>query len=309
MSATEPEMQERTRAIRRATLGGLLVNLALTGAKFAVGFLAHSQSLVADAVHSISDALTDLMLLVASRFWSLPADESHPHGHGRLEHIVSLVIGLVMAGAGAGIGYDALQQIHAPPVAAPGIAALWVALASIVVKEWLYRWTVQTGLAQRSPVLIANAWHHRSDALSSIPVAASVVLIHAVPGWKFLDPIAALLVAALILREAVGVALKALKALVDTAATQETRRKLRSIAAETPGVCDIHRLRTRDVGPGLQVDCHATVAPCLSVGEGHDIACAIRDRLLESDTHVVDVLVHIEPALVSETHRDIPRDG
>ncbi|MGD9126677.1 MAG: cation diffusion facilitator family transporter [Planctomycetia bacterium] len=286
----------KSSATRRVTVWGLIVNVLLSIVKFVVGFVAHSQALIADAVHSMSDSVTDLAVLIGAAYWSAPADEEHPHGHARIETLVTAVIGIVLALVGLGLAYRAIVDIGNPDSPAPGWAAFWVAVVSIGVKEWLYRWNIIVGHRIRSTALVANAWHHRSDGFSSIPVALAVLCQHLFPTLTMLDSVAAILVAALVVRAAWKIFWPALVQLCDAGVTEERRQAIRKTALETPGVRGVHALRTRYIGPDLQIDLHVEVDPNLSVREGHDIARTVRNRLHEVYPDVVDVLIHIEPA-------------
>ncbi len=285
----------RAKEVRRVTLWGLAVNLVLAVVKSVVGLLAGSQALVADGVHSLSDMGTDLALIVGSRWWSAPPDREHPHGHARIETLLAGLIGLLLALVGLGLAWRALVSLHAGQPAVPGLGALVVACVSIGSKEALYRWTVHVGRRLRSTALVANAWHHRSDALSSVPVALAVLGTRVWPQWTFLDQVAAILVAVLVLDAAWRISIPALHKLVDVGATEEELEELVNLVLRTEGVQAMHKMRTRYIGPGLQVDLHVLVHPELSVRQGHDIAMLVRERLLEHGPNVVDVLVHVEP--------------
>jgi len=277
------------------TLWGLVVNLGLSALKCVGGILGHSQALVADAVHSLSDTTTDLAVLIGAKFWTAPADADHPHGHGRIETIVTSVIGIALAGVGIGLGYRAILTLPEYHASRPTWLAFAAACLSIVVKEALYRWTVRVGRRVRSPAVIANAWHHRSDALSSVPVAVAVLGTHIHPAWGFLDHVATVVVTVLILHAAWTITWPALRQLVDAGANAHQRQRILTLAQGTPGVRAVHKLRTRHIGPGLQMDLHVLVDPDLTVAEGHAIAGAVKKRLLQYGPEVVDVLVHVEP--------------
>ncbi len=286
---------ERMRAVRRVTAWGLVGNLFLAGAKFAAGIFGSSQALVADAVHSLSDTVTDMAVIIGSQFWAAPADTEHPHGHGRIEAIITLVIGIALAAVGLGLAYNAVATMHRPAAHNPGWIAFAVACISIGMKEWLYRWTISVGRRVRSSALVANAWHHRSDALSSVPVAIAVLGTRLRPDWYYLDQVAAVIVAVLILRAAGTIVWQTLAQLADRGVSDQQRAELYRLARETDGVRTVHGLRTRHIGAGVQVDLHVMVDPELSVRDGHLIAHQVRDHLLREDEDVVDVLVHIEP--------------
>lgn len=288
-----PEIQRAE--INWVTVWGLVVNLVLSGVKFVFGVLGSSQSLVADAVHSLSDCVTDVAVLVGAAFWKAPADDLHPHGHARIETMITVLIGLLLAAVGLGIGYHAIAGINEKDATRPGWIAFAAACLSIVAKEALYRWTVRVGRRVRSSALLANAWHHRSDALSSVPVAVAVLGTRIEPSWGMLDHVAAVIVCVLIVHAAWKIAWPALRELSDVGAADESRRAILKLATETAGVRSVHALRTRYLGPGLQIDLHVLVDPDLTVREGHDIAGAVKRRLLAEGPDVLDVLVHVEP--------------
>ncbi len=274
---------------------GLFTNLALAAIKMTAGVLGHSHAVVADAIHSLSDVATDVALLAGVRFWSKPADERHPHGHQRIETLVTVLIGVSLGAVALGLMWDAVVGGHSRAILTPTPVALAAALLSIVVKEALFRWTAAEGRKVDSPALIANAWHHRSDSLSSVPAAASVAVAVVVPALAFVDRIGALVVCVFILFAAKRILAPALSELIDTGAPREDRRRLRQLALGVEGVQDAHEIRTRYVGPNLAVDLHVEVDAGLSVEEGHAIGEAVRQRLLDDGPKVADVLVHVEP--------------
>lgn len=283
------------REIRRVTLWGLLVNLALCCIKFLFGVVGSSQALVADAVHSLSDSVTDIAVLIGVRFWSAPPDETHPYGHGRIETLITFLIGITLGAVGVGLGFRAIASLHEHQSASPSWMALVVACVSIAGKEWLYQWNVSVGRRIKSSALLANAWHHRSDALSSLPVAIAVLGAQIWPTWGFLDQVATVVVAVLILYAAWEISVPAFRHLVDTGASHRERQTILAIALNVEGVVSVHGLRTRYMGPGLHIDLHTIVDGDLSVRQGHDIASAVKYRLIAEGPDVVDVVVHVEP--------------
>jgi cation diffusion facilitator family transporter len=285
----------RESAVRRTAWVGLGTNLALAALKLAGGIVGHSKAVVADAVHSISDMSTDVAILVGSKLWSRPSDGDHPYGHGRIETVVTVFIGLLLALVAVGIGYDAVASIHERHGGTPGAAALVAALVSIVTKEALYRWTVGIGRGIRSSAVLANAWHHRSDALSSIPTVLAVGVAMLAPAWQFIDHIGAIVVCLIILRAAYGIVRPAVGQLIDTSIPGSERDAMLRAVQECAGVARAHDLRSRHVGVGVALDLHVEVDPDLTVAEGHDIAVAVRRRLLVAFPDVVDVVVHIDP--------------
>lgn len=292
---TAPAAARGPRAVRRVTWIGAAVNVALSAAKLVAGVAGSSQAVVADAVHSLSDLATDVAVLVGVRYWSAPADPTHPHGHQRIETLVTALIGAALAAVAVGIGYNALASLperHAQP---PGLVALAAALASIVTKEVLYRWTARVGRRVKSPAVIANAWHHRSDALSSIPASAAVLMAIVRPGWAFVDHVGAIIVSLFILQAAWKITRPALEQLVDRGAPEPDRQAIEALVLATAGVRAVHAIRTRYVGGGLAVDLHILVDPDLTVRAGHAISHDVKARLLAHGPDVVDAIVHLEP--------------
>ncbi len=295
MNGSTGQKQDAIARIRRVTVAGLLIDLGLSGAKGLVGILVASQALIADGVHSLSDCITDLAVLVGVRYWSAPPDDEHPHGHGRIETVISFLIGLALLAVAIGIAWNALATISRGESVAPGWAAFGVALASIALKEGLYRWTARVGNLCNSPAVIANAWHHRSDALSSFPVALAVVLGHLYPGLPFLDQLAALAVSVFLMKAALNITAPSFGTLIDRGADEEVLRSIERTALATEGVRSLHALRTRHIGCGLSVDLHLLVDGGITVTEGHDIAGRVKSRLLQAGLDISDVLVHVEP--------------
>ncbi len=299
------EAPNPARQVRRVTWVGLFANLFLAGIKFAGGLLGASQAVVADAVHSLSDMSTDIVILLGVRYWSRPADADHPHGHHRVETVVTLSIGLALAGVASGVLWNAIttvRQAHAVP---PGWIAFATCLLSIASKEGLYRWTVRIGTQIRSGALIANAWHHRSDALSSLPAAIAVAAAAVDPDWIFLDHIGAMAVSLFIYQAAAKIVFPAFSKLIDAGAPEETLSEITALALATPGVDHVHGLRTRYVNSmNLAVDLHVQVESTLSVRSGHAISEAVKTRLLQQGPDIIDVVVHLEPFDPGQTDED-----
>ena len=287
-------MKTAAQQARQITVAGLLVNILLAGLKFTFGILGRSHAVVADAVHSLSDMVTDLLVLIGIRFWSAPADECHPYGHQRIETIITLGISLLLAIAAAGLAGGAIGRL-ADPVSQPLSIVFLAPLISIVAKEFLYRRTRAVGRRIQSSAVIANAWHHRSDAISSIPPLIAVVAAAASPRWAFLDPVGALIVALLILKVAWDIASPAIAEIMEKGAPPNELESIEALVRAVPGVRSAHKIRTRRFGSGLFVDLHAVVDGDLTVRDGHEIASAIQDRLLNSGPSVTDITVHIEP--------------
>jgi cation diffusion facilitator family transporter len=284
----------RVSHVRFAGWVGLVVNLGLACFKLAAGALGHSQAVMADAVHSLTDTATDIVVILGVRYWSAPADENHPHGHRRLETLVTAFIGFIVAAAAVGIGWDAISSFG-KPTHPPTVVALVAAVASIIVKEGLYHWTSRVGRKTGSAALAANAWHHRTDALSSIPVAAAVGLAMFDHRLAVLDQIGAIVVAVFVLHASFRIIRPAFDQLMDAGAPPGQREELERLALEVEGVLAAHALRTRYVGSELAVDLHIEVDPELSVADGFEIANRVKRELTERGPSVADVMVQIEP--------------
>lgn len=281
--------------VLRAGWVGLVCNLTLASFKAAAGVLGHSQAVLADAVHSLSDLATDIAVILGVRYWTRPADENHPHGHGRIETLVTVAIGLTLGAVAVGLGLRAIHGLRHGVAAPPSSIALAAALLSVVVKEALYRWTAAIGRRVRSSATVANAWHHRSDAMSSIPAAAAVGVALIDPEWAVVDRVGAIVVCLLILQAAWRILRPAVDQLVDAAAPAADRRRIEQLALEVEGVEAAHALRTRYIGAALAVDLHVEVNGAMSVADGHEIAKAVRSKLIDEGPDVADALVQIEP--------------
>ena len=292
----EPEINPlHVGMIQKVTWGGMIVNTLLAGVKFLVGFMGSSQAVVADAVHSLSDMTTDIAILFGVKFWSAPPDSSHPYGHQRIEEVVTISIGLALAAVATGLVYNSLTTIREEHIQSIGWIALSGPVVSIIGKEGLYRWTVHVGEKVKSSAVIANAWHHRSDALSSIPALVAVVIAAIYPDWGFVDHIGAVLIACFILKVSWDIIIPALQCLIDTGASAKTQEHIKRIAMGVEGVKSTHAIRTRKVGSRLLVDLHILVAPELTVRAGHKISEDVKEQLLNNGPEILDVVVHLEP--------------
>ncbi|MDP1606452.1 MAG: cation diffusion facilitator family transporter [Rhodocyclaceae bacterium] len=284
---------QRFREGQRITWVSVAVNVVLTAMQIVVGFLAHSMALVADAMHTLSDIFADAFVLWANRKGAEAADDEHPYGHGRYETAASLVLGLLLMVTGAGILISAagrLQNLDALP--AVGVAAIWAALFTLAAKEGLFRYMRKVAERLRSPMLIANAWHARADALSSLVVAAGVG--GALLGFPVADSAAAIIVGGMIIKAGGGFALEAMRELVDTGLAADEVARIRATLAATPGVIDLHELRTRRMAHQVLVDVHIQVDGRITVAAGHDIGEAARHRVLAAHPEVLDVLIHLD---------------
>lgn len=281
--------------VRVAAWVGLVANLVLVAVKLVAGVAGNSQAVVADAVHSATDVITDVALILGVRYWTAPADEQHPHGHRRIETLIAMSIGLLVGAVAVGIGWEAISGLGAAHYTVPGGIALAAAVLSIVVKEGLYRWTLVVARRTDSQALAANAWHHRSDALSSLPAAAAVAVAMLFPNLRFVDQVGAVVVAHFILFAAWRIVRPTLAQLIDEGAPRSQRREIEALALGVDGVVSAHALRTRFVGSALAVDLHVEVDGEMSVTDGYAIAQAVRLTLLEYGPKISDVLVQVEP--------------
>ncbi|MCG7585397.1 cation diffusion facilitator family transporter [Photobacterium sp. OFAV2-7] len=288
------------KVIQKATWVGSIANVGLAVLKITVGKITGSQALVADGVHSFSDLVTDTAILIGSRYWTAPADKGHPYGHGRFETLTNIFIGVLLAFVGLGIGWDSISSLGHDSTTKPGMLAFVAALASILVKEALYRWTVTQAKRINSRALHANAWHHRSDALSSLPVAVAVIANLFFPDLHYLDQVAALIVTAMILKAAFEILWPALLELTEAEADSEIEDKIQSYAESDPDIREVHAIRSRRTGSTILLDFHLLVEPSMSVDHAHTISENFKSHILKQIDEVVDVIIHIEPYTCAE---------
>ena len=292
----------KAKHVRKVTWIGLVINLFLSAFKFTAGIIGSSRAVVADAVHSLSDSTTDIAVIVGSHYWYKPPDEDHPYGHHRIETIITLIIGGTLFFVGIGICWEAIVTLHEKHAQAPRWIAFVAAAISIVSKEILYRWTASAGKRVKSPALAANAWHHRSDAISSIPALIAVGGSILLPSWTFLDHVGAVVVSIFIIHAALKIIFPGIKEITDVGATKETCERIKAIAHKTEAVKQVHGIRTRFISSNLHVDLHLVIDGSITVLEGHNIAEEVEKRILREGPDIIDVTIHIEPteAAVSE---------
>jgi cation diffusion facilitator family transporter len=291
--AVDRSTPERFRASLRVTLVNVTSNLLLTIGQVIVGILGHSQALVADGLHTLSDMMADFLVLFALAHGRKGADAEHPYGHERIETAVTMMLGVILIGVGTGIAVRAtLKLVSATAFVTPSALTLWVAVGTLLAKEAMYRYTMHTASRFDSNMLRASAWHHRSDALSSLIVAAGIG--GSLLGFAYLDAVAAIVVAAMIVKVGVGLAWQSLRELVDTGLDPSVVGEIRRVINRVAGVKALHMLRTRRVGGKALVDVHIIVDDHLSVSEGHQISEAVRARLMKEVEAVSDVMVHID---------------
>ena len=291
---------EREKEIFRVTVWGGIINVVLLVVKFVAGIFGHSAAMIADAVHSLTDFATDVVVLIFVHLGNKPADRDHDYGHGKYETLATAIIGtsLLAVGvlifcSGAGKTWRVIQGEVLP---SPGKVALVAAVASIVLKEWAYRFTVKVGKRCQSEAVVANAWHHRSDALSSvgtmIGVGGAILLGNR---WTVLDPLASIVVSVFIVRAAWQLMMESMKELTEASLSDEDEAVITHIAASEPGVSEVHNLRTRRVGNRIAIEMHARMLGSTPLVEAHLHATAIEHRLKEHFGPDTLVSIHLEP--------------
>ncbi len=290
---------------------GFFANIGLTLLKLLAGILGRSSAMVADAIHSISDFVTDLVIAGSLKVASKPRDGNHKYGHGKVETLATAFVGIVLFSVGVGILYSGTMNIIGhfgdSPLHRPGMVALYAAIASIVIKEILFRYTLRTGKAVNSSVVLANAWHHRSDVYSSLSTLLGISgAIFLGSQWVILDPIAAIIVSFFIFKSAFFITREALEELVETSLPAKKEKEIIGIAGTVKGVHNPHDLKTRKIGSNIAIDMHIQVQEDLNVREAHDITVKLEQCLREKygdDTHIS---VHTEPLLPADKKQTPP---
>ena len=290
---TQHSPAERAAAASRSTWVSVVVNLCLTVVQITVGLLAKSQGLVADGIHSLSDLVADFVVLFAGHHSKKDADEDHPYGHQRFETAASLVLGLLLLAVGVGMLWSAVRKLE-EPASVPQVhaMALWVAGGALIAKETLFRYMLAVAKRVKSGMLVANAWHARSDAASSLVVGLG--LIGNLAGYPILDPIAALIVGFMVAKMGWEFGWDAMHDLMDRAIDEEEVTAIRLTLSETPGVIGVHDVRTRKMGDMVVVDAHIEVDAAITVEAGHDIAVEARQRVLQRH-RVLNLMTHVDP--------------
>lgn len=290
----------REQEISRVTLVGSVVNLLLVGVKAVAGIVGHSAAMISDAVHSLSDFITDIVVLIFVRISAQPQDEDHDYGHGKYETLATLLIGLALAAAAIGIVVSGATKLahwlQGEPLQTPGRIALWAALISIAVKEILFQYTCIKGRKLNSPALEANAWHHRSDALSSIGAAIGIggaILLG--PRWAVLDPLASIVVGAMLVKVAWDLLGPSFGELTDSSLPAETEQEMLEIIKAVPGVQDPHNLRTRRIGNRIAAEVHIRLDGSQTLKDAHDKATDVESRFKARFGSQSHIIVHMEP--------------
>lgn len=290
----------REREIYKVTIIGSITNLMLLIMKFFAGFLGHSAAMIADAIHSLSDFVTDIIVLFFVRISGKPQDKDHDYGHGKYETLATAIIGVILFGVGLGIMWNGLvsiaDYIKGEQLGEPGVLAFVAAVISLTVKEILYRYTVSVGRKVDSQSVVANAWHHRSDALSSIGTSIGIggaLLLG--PSWRVLDPLAAVIVSFFIIKVAYKLTVSSVGELVEESLSDDVEQSIVQALMEIPGVCDPHNLRTRKIGNNYSVSVHVRMDGNMTVNQSHKITLTIEDRIRQILGNGTFISIHVEP--------------
>ncbi len=279
---------------------GFFANVVLTLLKLAAGILGRSSAMVADAIHSVSDFITDLVIAGSLKVAAKPRDGNHKYGHGKVETLAAAFVGLVLFGVGVGILYSGAGNIHkhytVEPLQRPGMIAFYAAVFSIAIKEILFRYTIITGRRNHSPVVIANAWHHRSDVFSSLATLVGIGgAIFFGPQWVILDPLAAIFVSFFIFKVGFSIIKGALLELIETSLPARTEKDILDLATAVEGVYNPHDLKTRKIGSNIAIDLHIQVPHDMNVKDAHDITVKLEKELRGKYGEDTFISVHMEP--------------
>lgn len=291
---------DRNKEIYKVTLVGGAVNVVLLLFKFVAGIVGHSAAMMADAIHSLSDFMTDIIVLLFVHISVKPQDKSHDYGHGKYETLAMTLIGIALLAVAIGILYSGVMKItawiHGEPLEAPGLLALWAAVASIILKEAVYQYSMMKARQLQSQAVEANAWHHRSDALSSIGTAVGIGgAIFLGQRWTVLDPLASVVVGAFILKMSVSLLRDGIGDLMEQSLPDAIEAEMLQLVASVPGVAEPHELRTRRIGNHYAVELHILMDGDISLREAHDKASEVEDLLKAHYGEETHVAVHVEP--------------
>lgn len=300
---------DRQKETYRVTIAGSIINILLLVFKFAAGILGHSAAMIADAIHSLTDFVTDAIVLIFVRLGSKPTDRDHDYGHGKYETLASAIIGVSLLVVGMMICYSGVTKTYhamcGEPLQQPGFIALAAAVASVVLKEWAYRFTVRVGRRCHSEAVVANAWHHRSDALSSVGttvgIGGAIILGEK---WAVLDPLTAIVVSSFIMKAAWSVLSKAVDELTDGSLPKETEDEIESIVSEDNEVSVVHNLCTRRIGDRIAIEMHVRMPGETSLYEAHRHATEIENRLKQRFGTATHISIHLEPVKVNGHYED-----
>lgn len=287
------------------TLSGAAANVALAAAKLVAGMLGKSSAMMADAIHSLSDLVSDVIVLVMVKVSSKGRDKGHDYGHGKFETLATAAVSLILLVVGARLMQDGISKIlsvvHGTMIPVPGRIALWAALVSIAVKEILYQWTARVGRRCKSPAIVTNAWHHRTDALSSIGSAIGIAAAIMFGGrWAVMDPVVCCMISIFIIIIAVKMALPALNELTEASLPDDIEEEMQEIIRSVPGVENVHAMKTRSIGPNYIVESHIVVRPDMSVADAHAITAVAEERLRARFGQKTQISLHVEPDIEAE---------
>ena len=295
----------REKSIVRVTVWGAVANVVLAVAKLVAGIVGRSAAMTADAIHSFSDLVSDVIVLVMVKVASRGNDKGHEYGHGKFETLATVAVALLLLAVGGKMLADGVSRIagfvRGEQMAVPGMIAFWAALVSIAVKEALYQWTAYVGRKFDSPAVVTNAWHHRSDALSSVGSAVGIALASLLGGkWAIMDSVVACAISIFIIRIGVKMALPALRELTEASLPEETENEIRDVILSVDGVLDVHAMKTRKTGPDIIIESHIVVDPEMTVFQAHRITEYAEDRLRERFGQKTQISLHVEPSVESK---------
>lgn len=298
-------MKDREKELSKVTLLGAVANVLLASAKLVAGLLGRSSAMIADAVHSFSDLVSDLVVVVMVRVSSKDRDKGHDYGHGKFETLATVTVALMLVAVAVKLMVEGVEKIasvlEGGIVEMPGKIALWAALVSIAVKEALYQWTARVGRKYNSPAVVANAWHHRTDALSSIGAAVGIGCALLLGGkWVILDPVVCCAISVFIFVAALQMVIPALGELTDASLSDEVESEISGIIQSVRGVENVHNLKTRRNGPDIIIDAHMVVAPEMTVADAHKLTTIAENLLKKRFGPDTQIMLHIEPSIESE---------
>ena len=302
-------MNAREKEIYKVTLTGTAVNAVLIVLKFIAGFVGRSSAMVADAVHSLSDFVTDVIVIVFVKIAGKPRDKGHEYGHGKFETFATMIIGFILCLAGLGLMINGIElvvhSLHGHTLPKPGTLALVIAIISIISKEWLYRYTTNVGKKVNSQAVIANAWHHRSDAISSVGTLIGISgAIFLGDKWRILDPIAAIVVSLFIIKSGYDIMKPAVADLLEASLPESMENEILKLVKTVPGITYVHNLRTRRIGNDIAVDLHVKMDGHLTLTTAHELATEAENAIKSRFGNNSIINIHMEPLLLPHTSED-----
>lgn len=302
-------MNAREKEIYKVTLTGTAVNAVLIVLKFIAGFVGRSSAMVADAVHSLSDFVTDVIVIVFVKIAGKPRDKGHEYGHGKFETFATMIIGFILCLAGLGLMINGIElvvhSLHGHTLPKPGMLALVIAIISIISKEWLYRYTTNVSKKVNSQAVIANAWHHRSDAISSVGTLIGISgAIFLGDKWRILDPIAAIVVSLFIIKSGYDIMKPAVADLLEASLPESMENEILKLVKTVPGITYVHNLRTRRIGNEIAVDLHVKMDGHLTLTTAHELATEAENAIKSRFGNNSIINIHMEPLRLPHTSED-----